>query len=266
MARFRGWAPALAVLTVLAGCTPSYSPDTYASNAAQQANKVEQGIVVGVRPVAISASGVVGAATGGAAGGVIGAQAGPGGISSALGAVGGTLVGGLVGTTVEHAQGDTTGWEYIVKETKGDLVSVTQKDDKPLAIGQKVLVIAGNQARVVPDYTETPPPPTTTAPPPAPVTETPLALPPGATPATPPAPAAISPPPSAAPSSSAAPEKPVAPATLPAALNAIPPAIAAPLATPSATPSPTPSATPSPNPPATTSVVGPAPAAVPATP
>ena len=48
---------------------------------------------------------------------------------------------------MEHAQGDTTAWEYIVKESKGDLVSVTQKDDKPLAIGQKVLVIAGNQAR-----------------------------------------------------------------------------------------------------------------------
>ncbi len=35
----------------------------------------------------------------------------------------------------------------------GDLVSVTQKDKTPLVLGQKVLVIAGTQARVVPDYT-----------------------------------------------------------------------------------------------------------------
>jgi formate hydrogenlyase subunit 3/multisubunit Na+/H+ antiporter MnhD subunit len=168
-------------VAMLGGCAPSYSPDTYASNAAQQANKVEQGVIVGVRPVGISASGVVGAASGAAAGGVVGSQAGPGGLTAALGAVGGSLVGGLVGTTVEHAQADTTAWEYIVKEAKGDLVSVTQKDDKPLAIGQKVLVIAGNQARVVPDYTvppPAPPPPTTTAPPPAPVAATPLAPPP----------------------------------------------------------------------------------------
>jgi multicomponent Na+:H+ antiporter subunit A len=181
-------------LAMLAGCAPNYSPDTYASNAAQQANKVEQGVIVGVRPVGISASGVVGAASGAAAGGVIGSQAGPGGITGALGAVGGSLVGGLVGTTVEHAQADTTAWEYVIKETKGDLVSVTQKDDKPLEIGQKVLVIAGNQARVVPDYTVTPPPPpppTTTAPAPAPVTATPLAPPPE----TPSTPAAASPPP-----------------------------------------------------------------------
>jgi outer membrane lipoprotein SlyB len=32
-------------------------------------------------------------------------------------------------------------------------VSVTQKDATPLPIGQKVLVIAGKQARIVPDYT-----------------------------------------------------------------------------------------------------------------
>jgi formate hydrogenlyase subunit 3/multisubunit Na+/H+ antiporter MnhD subunit/outer membrane lipoprotein SlyB len=181
-------------VAMLGGCAPSYSPDTYASTAAQQANKVEQGVIVGVRPVGISASGVVGAASGAAAGGAIGSQAGPSGITAALGAVGGSLVGGLVGTTVEHAQADTTAFEYVVKESKGDLVSVTQKDDKPLAIGQKVLVIAGNQARVVPDYTVTPPappappPPTTTEPPPAPVTATPLSPLPEPQAAAPPAP------------------------------------------------------------------------------
>jgi outer membrane lipoprotein SlyB len=52
------------VVAGLARCGPSYSPDTYASNAAQQAAKVEQGIVVGVRKVAVSASGTVGTVTG----------------------------------------------------------------------------------------------------------------------------------------------------------------------------------------------------------
>jgi outer membrane lipoprotein SlyB len=203
---------------MLGGCAPSYSPDTYASTAAQQANKVEQGVIVGVRPVGISASGVVGAASGAAAGGAIGSQAGATGITAALGAVGGSLVGGLVGTTVEHAQADTTAFEYVVKETKGDLVSVTQKDDKPLAIGQKVLVIAGNQARVVPDYTVTPPappPPTTTEPPPVPVTATPLAPPPEPQAATPPAPAQAGPP-AAAPATAPAPTVFVSPAPAPA--------------------------------------------------
>ncbi|MDR3535499.1 MAG: hypothetical protein P4L71_03270 [Acetobacteraceae bacterium] len=141
-----------ALLVALAGCGPDYSPDTYSSNAVQQANKVEQGVVVGVRDVAVSASGATGAVVGGAAGGIAGAQVGAG-AGSAFGALGGSLIGGLAGNAAEHATGDTRAFEYIVRKGNGDLVSVTQKDTTPLALGQKVLVIAGNQARVVPDYT-----------------------------------------------------------------------------------------------------------------
>jgi outer membrane lipoprotein SlyB len=136
----------------LSACGPSYSPDTYAPSAVQQANKVDQGTVVGVRDVGVSAEGTVGAVSGGAAGGIAGAQVGSGPVS-AFSALGGTLLGGLVGTAAEHASADTKAFEYIVRKSNGDLVSVTQKDTVPLVVGQKVLVIAGNQARVVPDYT-----------------------------------------------------------------------------------------------------------------
>ena len=143
------------VLAGLSACGPTYSPDTYATNAAQQANKVEQGTVVGVRNVNISAAGTVGTVTGAAAGGIAGSQAVAGPIS-AFTALGGSLVGGIAGSTVEHATADTVAFEYIVRKGNGDLVSVTQKDKTPLALGQKVLVIAGAQARVVPDYTVPP--------------------------------------------------------------------------------------------------------------
>ncbi len=143
------------LLAGLSGCGPSYSPDTYASNAAQQANKVEQGIVVGVRDVGISAAGTVGSVTGAAAGGIAGSQAVSGPVS-AFTALGGSLVGGIAGATVEHATADTVAFEYIVRKKNGDLVSVTQKDKTPLTLGQKVLVIMGTQARVVPDYTVPP--------------------------------------------------------------------------------------------------------------
>ncbi|MGH6969879.1 MAG: hypothetical protein ACREEN_12330, partial [Stellaceae bacterium] len=150
------------------GCTPDYSPNVYAGDAMQQANKVETGVVIGFRQVEIASDGTVGAVSGGAVGGVLGTQAGDTSVTSALGAVGGALVGGLVGSAVEHTAGATTGWEYIVRETKGDLVSVTQRQDKPIPVGQRVLVIAGKQARIVPDYvTASAPPPTPT---PAPLT------------------------------------------------------------------------------------------------
>jgi outer membrane lipoprotein SlyB len=177
---------AAALAACLTGCGPDYSPNTYASNAVQQANKVDQGVLVGVREVGVSASGTTGALVGGAAGGIAGSQVGSG-VGSAFGALGGSLVGGLAGSAAEHVTGDTRAFEYIVRKANGDLLSVTQRDELPLALGQKVLVIAGNQARVVPDYTVPMEPkpaeaapkeaPTTTAPAPPPVAAVPLAPP-----------------------------------------------------------------------------------------
>lgn len=142
----------LALAALLAGCGPSYSPDTYSTAAVQQANKVDQGVVIGVREVAVSVTGGVGAITGGAAGGIAGAQVGTGAVS-ALSALGGSLIGGLAGATAEKVTSDTKAFEYIVRKPNGDLISVTQKDQTPLPIGANVLVIAGAQARIVPDYT-----------------------------------------------------------------------------------------------------------------
>jgi outer membrane lipoprotein SlyB len=148
-----GLAGMAAVLCVLiSGCTPDYSPNTYSSNAAQQANKVDQGVIVGVRAVQISADTTLATASGAAAGGVVGSTVGNGS-TAALGAVGGTVAGGVVGSVIGHAAGDTDGYEYIVKKANGELMSVTQKDLQPLGVGAHVLIIEGPQARVVPDYT-----------------------------------------------------------------------------------------------------------------
>ncbi len=145
--------PALLALGLLGACGDRFSPDIYATRAVQQADKVEQGIIVGVRQVRVSAEGSTGAATGAAAGGVLGAQAPGGGIISALGGVGGALVGGLIGKGAEHTVVDTNAYEYIVRTTGNTLMRVTQQDRQPLQRGQQVLLIMGSQARVVPDYT-----------------------------------------------------------------------------------------------------------------
>lgn len=154
--------PLLLPLALL-GCGPRYSPDAYASRAVQQMNRVEQGVVIGRRSVVVEAAGETGAATGGAAGGIIGSQAPGGNMAGAIGAVGGALVGGLLGTTTERVAGSTTAFEYIVRKANGDLVSVTQRDETPLDVGERVLVIAGSQARIVPDYTAPVEPPAANA-------------------------------------------------------------------------------------------------------
>lgn len=148
----RATAAALLLALGVAGCSPSLSPNTYNASAVQQANKADQGVVVGVRQVDVRVSGTTGAVIGGAAGGIAGSQAGDG-ATSAFGALGGSVLGGLIGTGVEHAGGDTQAWEYIVRKGNKELVSVTQKDEVPLVVGQHVLVITGPQARIVADYT-----------------------------------------------------------------------------------------------------------------
>ena len=151
-------AVALAIsLVLLAGCSPDLSPNTYNASAVQQANKVEQGVVVGVRGVDVRVAGTTGALAGGAAGGIAGSQLPGSAATSALGTVGGGLLGGLIGSGFEKAAGDTRAFEYIVRKPNNELVSVTQIDQVPLALGQRVLVIAGSQARIVPDYTTAPP-------------------------------------------------------------------------------------------------------------
>ena len=152
LSQFPKFGLAFVALAALTGCAPDYSPNTYNAGAVQQANKVDSAVVVGFRQVSISAAGTVGAVTGGAAGGILGSQVGPSSTSSALGAVGGGIVGSLLGTGIEHATADTTGWEYIVQKPNGDLLSVTQREPEPIPLGQKVLVIAGSQARIIPDF------------------------------------------------------------------------------------------------------------------
>jgi outer membrane lipoprotein SlyB len=177
------WIILLPAAALLAACGDRFSPDVYATRAVQQADKVEQGIIVGVREVRVSAEGSTGAATGAAAGGVLGAQAPGGGILSALGGVGGALVGGLIGKGAEHTIVDTIAYEYIVRTTKNELMRVTQRDRQPLRRGQAVLLITGAQARIVPDYTAVDPATAATQ---------------GAAPATPTAAGASAPPPGTA--------------------------------------------------------------------
>jgi outer membrane lipoprotein SlyB len=150
---------ALLAPLALAACGARYSPDDYATRAVQQMNRVEQGVIIGARRVTVTAEGSTGAATGGAAGGILGSQAPGGNMASAIGAVGGALVGGLLGAATERVAGDTTAFEYIVRKENGELYSVTQRDAAALPIGQRVLLIGGAQARIVPDYTTPPEPP-----------------------------------------------------------------------------------------------------------
>lgn len=137
----------------IAGCAPDISPNNYTQDAAQVASTALRGTVVAARPVEVKGNnngvgGLAGAVAGGAAGSTIGG----GTTANVIGAVGGAVIGGLVGNAVQKGVSRTGGIEYIIKVRKtGRLISVTQGPQPTFGVGQHVLVIMGNPARVIAD-------------------------------------------------------------------------------------------------------------------
>lgn len=138
------------VLTVLAGCGPGGSPETHAGTAARQVNLAEPGMIVGMRriPDGTAARGTVSTTL---AVGVAGrwTVAGP---ISAFTVLGGSWPGRSAAPAAGHPATNAAAFEYIVRKSSGALVSVTQTDKVPLALGQGVMVLSGDKARVVSDH------------------------------------------------------------------------------------------------------------------
>ena len=146
----------LSTVTIITGCTPSLSSDTYTYGGVGQVNRVVPGVVVSSRMVQIaddanaSDGGMTGTIGGGTAGLIAGSAIG-GGRGSALAAVGGAVIGGIVGNMTQKELTKQQGIEYVVKLRSGSFISVVQGVDVVYRPGQRVLVQYGKRARIVAD-------------------------------------------------------------------------------------------------------------------
>lgn len=154
--------PAL-LATLLAGCAgvppmlggaPSSSALAYAPGQAQQAQQVMFGTVLAVQHVTIGApdgAATQGGALGALAGGYVGSRIGNGHGSIVTGILG-AIAGGLGGEAATGAAYKQAGVQVSVKMDGGGVFAVTQADDVPLTIGERVEVVGGygQLARVLP--------------------------------------------------------------------------------------------------------------------
>lgn len=113
------------------------------------------GIVKSVRPVDIKAQTTgVGAVAGAGAGAIGGSYLGRGG-GSLIGLIGGAVIGGIAGAVAEQQLENRQGIEYIIQFVSYPTQSIVQniaKDDKPIAVGQCVMVqMNGTYQRILPD-------------------------------------------------------------------------------------------------------------------
>jgi outer membrane lipoprotein SlyB len=137
----------------LSACTPDISAGSYTSNQIGQAAPTMQGRIIAATPIKVSSGdNSVGTVAGALAGGIAGSAIGGGSRANALGAVGGAVLGGVIGNYAQQNLSTQTGMQYTVRLRNRQLYTVTQGMNPMLGVGQPVMVIFSNPARVVPLY------------------------------------------------------------------------------------------------------------------
>ena len=133
------------------------SPTNVSTSDAQKVTAIEYGVIKSSSPVKIKGeSNWIGATAGGMIGGLLGTQiCGEEEIIGTkcqdIAVVYGTIGGAAIGTVAQAMLGNHDGFQYIVNIDKNDKDSAfVQGDKNPMKIGQRVIIIYGNDIRVMP--------------------------------------------------------------------------------------------------------------------
>ena len=137
-------------------CTNT-SPTNVSTSDAQKVTAIEYGVIKSSSPVKIKGeSNWIGATAGGMIGGLLGTQiCGEEEIIGTkcqdIAVVYGTIGGAAIGTVAQAMLGNHDGFQYIVNIDDSDKDSAfVQGDKNPMNIGQRVVIIYGNDIRVMP--------------------------------------------------------------------------------------------------------------------
>ena len=140
----------------LYACTNT-SPTNVKTSDAQKVTSIEYGVIKSSSPVKIKGeSNWVGATAGAMIGGLLGTQVCGeeeiiGTKCQDIAVVYGTIGGAAIGTVAQAMLGNHDGFQYIVDIDNADKDSAfVQGDKNPLENGQRVVIIYGNDIRVMP--------------------------------------------------------------------------------------------------------------------
>ncbi len=142
---------AIVMLFALAGCQSTKSPSTVDASAYGKLNHAMPARVISVRSVEVAGKTAEGATVGAIAGAAIAGKSASNGRDIKRGVVG-ALVGALVGAGIEKAVTDGgPAVEYVVQTDNKMLYTLVLSSTPPFALGDKVLVVQGNPASLIPD-------------------------------------------------------------------------------------------------------------------
>ena len=133
------------------------SPTNVKKSDAQKVTAIEYGIIKSSAPVKIKGeSNWIGATAGGMIGGLLGTQVCGkeeiiGTKCQDIAVVYGTIGGAAIGTVAQAMLGNHDGFQYIVDIDNSEKDSAfVQGDETPISKGQRVVIIYGNDIRVMP--------------------------------------------------------------------------------------------------------------------
>ena len=144
------------IILLFYSCTYT-SPTNVKTSDTQKITAVEYGIIKTSLPVKIKGeSNWVGATAGGMIGGLLGTmvcgeEEVVGTKCQDIGVVFGVIGGAAAGTVVQATLGNHNGFQYVVDIDNSEKDSAfVQGDETPLSNGQRVIIIYGNAARILP--------------------------------------------------------------------------------------------------------------------
>lgn len=137
--------------TLVTGCAPDISPNSYDVACVGEVNRVVHGTVVGMRPVRVNANSGTGAIAGAMAGGALGSSLGDGGPASLVTGVVGAVAAGAAGHAIDSEMNSQLGVEYIIRTDSGKMMSIVQGRNIPIRPKDRVFVLLGQESRIVPE-------------------------------------------------------------------------------------------------------------------
>ena len=147
----------LLLLMIFTYACTNTSPTNVSTSDAQKVTAIEYGVIKSSSPVKIKGeSNWIGATAGGMIGGLLGTQVCGeeeiiGTKCQDIAVVYGTIGGAAIGTVAQAMLGNHDGFQYIVNMDDSDKDSAfVQGDKNAMNIGQRVVIIYGNDIRVMP--------------------------------------------------------------------------------------------------------------------
>lgn len=147
--------PLLCLILAVSGCANQITNSTnYSRSDLGRVSTVMRGKILDIREVNINGTNSgVGAGAGLVAGATAGSAIGGGDRSNIIGAVGGAVVGGVAGAMAEEGITSGKAFEFLIEQENGQTVAVVQSNDQNLRVGEKVMIVRSDKARVIRDNT-----------------------------------------------------------------------------------------------------------------